>query len=406
MNSWKPLIPFILFFLIVAPFKNNSESVERISFGKRTPAQVENQCYETMREAMVMGDKESRYSLWRRFIGFPESRFDKERYNELIEIYTKSAEDPTTIVEQSPEGLLALGRALVLRNAGEGIDLIPERALKLNRFKEAHLEEVVSRLKNKGKLESAQIEDLTRELYLTAFGPEFKLRNYFFGKKAREELLLRIVEEDLLDKGLLRVFRDYRISKTKPSFIQKFNSSPYGKGALAGVLNLPVLIGWPPLFLPGFKPLRLSDELTDEILQKGLTPEVMRRIDMDFSSSAVDKARYEIIKRYYLKGIIIYVSLAGLYDFYQLNKELDQENEILVEAGEQAGELLELTSKLEAQGVDVFSESNVETGKTFCDAIKACLLSIDIDPSEVGMEDPNFKACQSVTDPDSRCKTW
>ncbi|MCR9205219.1 MAG: hypothetical protein NXH75_11610 [Halobacteriovoraceae bacterium] len=406
MNSWKPLIPFILFFLIVAPFKMGKESFSGISFGKRKPAQVENQCYETMREAMVMSNKKSRYSIWRRFIGFPENRFDRDKYKELIKVYTNSAEDPTTIVEESPEGLLALGRALVLRNAGEGRDLIPERALRLNRFKEAHLEEVVSRLKNKGKLEASQIEDLTRELYLTAFGPEFKLRNTFSGKKAREEVLLRIVEEDLLDKGLLRVFKDYRISKSKPSFIQKFNSSPYGRGALAGVLNLPVLIGWPPLYLPGFKPLRLSDELTDEILQKGLTPEVMRRIDMDFTSSAVDKARYEIIRRYYLKGIIVYVSLAGLYDFYQLNKELDQENEILVEAGEQAGEILELTSKLEAQGVDVFSDSNLETGKTFCDAIRACLISIEIDPNEVGMDDPNFKACQSVTDPDSRCKTW
>lgn len=404
MSSWKNLALFILFFLCVYPFRDDPS--HSFVMGKREPAQVENQCYQSLREVQAMSNPKSSYRIWRRFLGFPEKRFDQNRYRELIDVYKNSAEDPTGFVEESPEGLLALGRALILRNAGEGVDLIPERSLKLNRFKEAHLEAVVSRLKSKGKLEVSQIEDLTRELYFVAFGPEIKLKNFFRGKKGREELLLRIVEEDLLDRGLLRVFKDYRISKATPSFLQKFTSSRYGKGAMAGVFNLPVLIGWPPMYLPGFKPLRLSDELADEILHKGLTTEVLRRVDMEFGSSAVDVIRYEIVKSYYLKGIMIYLSLAGLYDFYQLNKELDKENEVLVEAGEQAGDLLELTSKLEAQGIDVFSNSDVESGKTFCEAIRACLKSIGVDPASVTRNDDNFLACQSVTDPDNRCKTW
>lgn len=393
-------LSFALFFFAIFLHKSGVV-LNSGSMALRTPASVESGCYESLFEYQVILNDKSRYSFWKRFVGLPEKRFDHDHYKSLVEVYgRRNGEDLFLNVESSSESVLALIRVMSDRYT-------PEMTgdLKLNLFKEGSLEKIVRRLSEKGKLESAQIDDLTRELFTTAFGPEIKVKNLLGGKKAQEQAILRIVQQDLLSRGLLKVFKDYRYSQVHPSFLQKFRRSRLGRGALTGLLNLPVYIGWPPLYLPGLKPIRLSEELASEILQEGLTDPVYRRLQMELGSKVVSPLRYEIIKNYYLKGVVIYMTLAGLHDFYQLNKELDDEEQIIQEATAEAVRILDIAENLEQNGIDIFDENGVEEGKSFCDAILSCLETLGVTKDEVDSQSEEMSTCRSLMDPDSRCKT-
>ncbi|GEM_PF-3236448 len=392
-------LSFILFFSIIFTHKVLQQDSMEGAFSWRRPSSERLNCYQEMKDIQVINDPKKKTHFWRKFIGLPAERFNYQKYDEFVTEYNaREGDDLFSSIEETPESLLALTRAIGNRYVP------PENmpTLKLNRFKEAALEGIVKRFQAKGRLEVAQIENLTRELYMTAYGPEVKLKNFFKGSEARDEIILRVVQQDLLSRGLLRVFSDYRISKNTPSFIQKFRQTKLGKAALTGIFNLPMYAGWPPLWLPDFKPLKLTDELADEVLDKGLTDNVLRRLDMSFSSDLVTRLRYDILRSYYLKGIMVYVSLAGLYDFYQLNKGLDDESEILQNATAEVVSILDSAADLEQSGIDIFTSQGIEEGKSFCEAIHSCLGTLGTTLSESSPD--QLKTCCSIMDPDNRCK--
>ncbi len=393
-------LSFLLFSLAILVHQQGWILKESHEFALRIPASEAPGCYESFHEYQVIVDEKSRYSFWRRFVGLPERRFDHEHYQQLVVDYSaRQGDELFSNVEQTPEAMVAMARVIANKYTPEAT---PE--LKLGIFKEAALERTVRRLANQGRLESAQIDDLTRNLFLTAFGPEIPVRNLLKGKKAKEAALLRIVQQDLLSRGLLKVFKDYRYSQANPRFLQKFRSSKVGRAALTGLLNLPVYIGWPPLYLPGLKPVRLSEALASEILQEGLTEPVYRRLQMELGGRILTPLRYEVIKNYYLKGIMIYVTLAGFHDFYQLNKVLDDEQQIIQEATEEAVRILNMAENLEQNGIDIFEENGVEEGQTFCDAILSCLETLGISSEGIDSHPDKVETCRSLMDPDSRCK--
>lgn len=402
---------FLLFFITIflqekgflfSPEKHSLSFVE--SKASRYPASVDSSCYEVYQELEVIKNPQSRFHLWKRFFGLPQERFDHQRYRALVEEYGAREPDRLYIdVEESPEALVALTRVVA-----DKIGLASQPDLRLNRFKEAALERVVKRLKEKGTLESAQIEDLTRDLYLTAYGPEIPLKRVLRGKSAQDEAILRIVQQDLLSRGLVKVFKDYRYSKSHPTFLQRFRQSKWGRAALTGLFNLPMYLGTPPMYLPGKKPIVLSDELAGEILEKGLRDDgVVRRLEMELGGRVLTPLRYELFKNYYLKGVMVYVTLAGFYDFYQLNKELDQEQAVIQEATDEAVRILNMAENLEQSGIDIFSDDGVQEGKSFCDAIFSCLNTLGVQESAL-RDDPSLfeeevATCRSLMDPDNRC---
>jgi hypothetical protein len=167
-------------------------------------------------------------------------------------------------------------------------------------------------------------------------------------------------------------------------------------------------LGTPPLYLPGKRPIKLSDELASEILHKGILDDgVSRRLEMELGGRVMTPLRYEIIKNYYLKGIMVYVTLAGLYDFYQLNKELDEEKVFIQEATDEAVRILNIAEELEQSGIDIFSDEGLEEGSSFCEALFSCLETLGIS-KETYMNGPEqyseeLGTCRSLMDPDNRC---
>lgn len=391
----RELFAFFLFFLILVSFRGTDVHHTR----GRIPASLQGHCYRGLTNFTRALKPDSRFFSWKRWLSIPENRFDLDLYNDLITQYEnalRSGENFTP--DQSSEGLLAYIKATVRSRDldDSGMDL------KLNLFREGKLEALHQRLLKRGKLESARIEDLTAELFTTAFGPEVSFKKFLNGDELKKKLILRVVQQDLVDKGLLGVFFDYRLTKNNPTFLQKFRSTIPGKAAMTGILNLPVLAGAPPLYLPGFGPIRLSEGLSGELLDKGLSDDVLRRIDMEIGHSLTDKARFNKIKSYYVSGVMIYITLASIYDSYQLNKDLDEEAIVLDEALGEIEELVRKTEVLENSGINVFSDEELEEGRTFCDAISSCLKSVGVSEGET--EAPAFTQCKQIMDPDNRCK--
>jgi len=390
----RELFAFLLFFTLLLPFRGTDFHYIK----GRIPASVQGQCYSGLTNLSRAIKPDSRFFSWKRWLSIPENRFNFDLYNDLISQYEgalRSGENFTP--EQTSEGLLAYIKATVRSKDidDSGMDL------RLNLFREGKLEALHQRLLKRRKLESGRIEDLTAELFTTAFGPEVALKEFLNGNELKENLILRVVQQDIVDKGLLGVFFDYRLTKNNPTFLQKFRNSMPGKAAMTGILNLPMLAGTPPLYLPGFSPLRLSEGLSGEMLDKGLSDDVLRRIDMEIGHSITDKARFNKIKNYYVSGVMVYVTLASLYDSYQLNKDLDEEAEALGEALNEVEDLVRKTEVLESSGIDVFSDEALEEGKTFCDAISSCLESVGVSEGET--DSPAFSQCKQIMDPDNRC---
>jgi hypothetical protein len=187
------------------------------------------------------------------------------------------------------------------------------------------------------------------------------------------------------------MFSDYR---HPASFIQRFSQTPWGKGLLTGLLNLPVLSGLPPLYLPSLKKRGISEALGRELLEEGINEQTLIKIERELGESLVDRNRYEAIRRSYIAGAMTFVTLAGIYDMVQLNKVIDEEAEDIEMAKEEADDFLEVGEILKEENIDIFAEESYVAGQSFCEAIEECVASLEDVPM-----------CQDLMDPDSRCKS-
>lgn len=381
---------------------------------------IENQtCSELMRGYFRFqeGNDLLKRSLWKRALGIPQRRFSYEDHERVLE-YLRDLpyERLWDEVPHTSEGLLAAVK-IVTERSHSGMSPL-DIQIKLNLFKEASLEHVVRKLSLRGKLEANDLEDFSREIFLISHGPRYKLGDFLkevkgeevdFGKLA----ISRLIQEDLLAKGLLRTFRSYNPEFTNANFLQRFSHSKFGKMALTGLFNLPMLVGTPPLWGPRGAPLRLPSDLAEKILREGMSREIFNGIESDFSRLAQSKVTYEMMRSYYIKGTLLYLSLAAFYDFYLLNGELNEEKEMLKDATEELGGFFNSIGELQEEGVDIFEEETIESGATFCQGIAECLntLGIDIDPLDFeslpeirSNSRENYQLCKEVIDPGNHCK--
>lgn len=375
------LFSFLLFFLVVGL---NSPSQLR---GKRHPASTGGQCFPQMAVLIEEQNPRSKMALWRRLLSLPSQDFNEDLYRAHLRDLEPLEGDHFRPLSDSPEGILAFIKASGDR-VGMELEVDPAR---WSRFKRGHFEKVIEQLKKRGRLNLSSLDELTGELFVAAYGPRLKWRHFFRGDLARERIIQRVVYEDLVKKGLLKTFKDYRMPD---NFLQKFYQTPWAKGLATTLFNLPVLAGLPPLYLPAVKKPVISEALSREILENGLTDNIVAKIELELGASFKTKEQYEKLRKAYMAGIMVYLTYAGVYDAYQLNKAIDEENEDLKESIEAGQEITADLEVLEEENINVFEENSYQEGSTFCEAISECL-------AEVG----DRELCVSLMDPDSRCKS-
>jgi len=374
-------------------------------FFKRAPAS-QKVCTELVNETMLLFRPSPRFKWWQRFTGnrnLSVDSFSQERMDRLEALYYEDLikGDSSPKPEASPEGLMAFIRATKsfqlkgenqAREIGE-ISIAQKRALS----------ELLKKLSYQRSWQFDDIDNLTHVLYTIAFGARGSLGASLSFTGRQRELIVALATEDLAKKGMYESFSHFRFLGANPGPLRKFAQTKFASGLKVSLLNLPMLLGAPPLYLPKVKPPKLSKGLADDLLSEGLTDEVAERISREIGASLVVNDQYLRVRKAYMYGVMIYLVMAQAYDTYQLEAELRESQELIGEAREEADELTQSLDVLEGSSIDVFSEEEIEKGNIFCQNLRECFDAFSVPESDT--ESEGFKTCQSVIDPGNQCRS-
>ena len=365
----------------------------------RAPAQTSD-CSHLLNETLLFFRPPPGFHFWKRLTqsNFGLNDFSIERMQVLEGDYLSSLKvGPKNLEpEASAEGLMAFARAT---SSHAGMDPTELRHVSLKQTKA--LNSVLKKLSFQKRLSLDDIESLTLELFNAAFGPKTRPKGFFSFSERQKELILELSAADIARSGLFSSFSHFRFIQGNPSLFRRFSNSRFASGLKVSLFNLPMLLGAPPLYLPKFKAPKLSRELSDELLRKGMTDELYERIQKEIGSRLIARDKYQEIRKYYMYGVMIYLVLAQAYETYQLDAELEETRGVLKEASDEALEITGSIEVLEKAGIDVFSDELIEDGNIFCQNLIECFEAFGV--SKVDTESEGFATCQDVIDPGNQC---
>jgi hypothetical protein len=365
----------------------------------RYPANIE-QCTDLVNETVLLFRPPPGLHLWKRLAqsNFSLNDFSMERFKRLEELYVRELNQGSTDLrpEGSPEGLLAFIRATKAK-AGDP----PQEISKVSRRQARALNNHLKKMAQYRKLSLADIDDLTTELFTANFGPQKEFSDLFSFSRRQRELITEVASLDIARRGFFENFSYFRFLEANPSLYRRFGRSRFAYGLKVGILNLPMLLGLPPLYLPKFKAPKLSIQLSEELLAEGMTDEVYRKIQREIGSRLLVQDKYDEIRKYYMYGVMIYLVMAQAYETYQLEGELEESREMIEEAQSKALEITGSIQVLEEAGIDVFSDEEIEEGNIFCQNLKDCFEAFSVELNDT--ESDGYKTCQDVIDPGNQC---
>jgi hypothetical protein len=419
--SLLPTVFFIGFILYISTL--SSISYSNGPYSQRYPANASETCRQLIKG--LIGSDSVPSKAWKKLNDVPRSyKFDFEKYKMLK---TKYIEDlKTTDVknlefQKSPESILALGEAI---NKDLDSVLDPELA-GMSFLKRRNLERLVKRFETLEKPDLEHVEDLVANVYSTVLGNNFKLSHLMNSKIAKNKIMTRIVQEELLTQGLVTILgKNEELLPTK-RFLRRFMNSYKGKYLATMLFNLPVLAGFPPMYLPGLRQLKVPPELAREILEKGFTDEMMQKLNVgvlkDLSIKLEYRNGYELLRRYYMAGISIYLSYVILDEFYE-GEQIRQENLMLEEVATDMNAILDQAEVLQSRGIDIFNEEEPSElnapdlgartefqmiDNPFCRAMKDCLIMQKEESGEEAIKGSRpYKECKVFMDPDNKCPDY
>jgi hypothetical protein len=414
------ILPTIILIMSVTYF-SSVDHIYTILNNERYPANVNETCRQLMKG--LIGTDSVPSKAWKKLNDIPSNyRFDFEKYKMLKQTYISKLNAVSIKdleFQHSPEGILALAEAV---NKDVGSEIKPALA-KLSFLKRRKLDRLVSKFEKSKKVDMDSIEELVANIYSTILGPKFKLSHLMNSQVGKNKIMTRIVQEDLLKFGLMDILSKNSELRTTQSFFKKFISSYKGKYLATMLFNLPVLAGFPPLYLPGLKKLKIPPVLAREILEKGLTDEMMQKLNVEVLQELSIKLEYrngyEVMRRYYMAGISIYLSYVILDEFYE-GEKIREENLLLEEIAADMSDILDQAELLQSRGIDIFNDSvaeeTIDSGERaefepmdnpFCRAMQDCLKMHKTDTGEEAIRGSRpYKECKTFMDPENKCKEF
>ncbi len=407
------LFTIFLVFGVLFPLKESS-------FSKRSPAAVEeNTCFSLMKS--FFGPPQSRVSkIFSAVTGIGrESKFDYGKfvsYKRKYELQITSGSVENLDFERTPESLLALAEVMNRKNH---LELGPSLQ-HLSYRKSRAVEKATKKLLGDRPLRVEDLENSISEIYSIILGPTFKLRDSI-GEAGKRRMMFRVFAEDAAINGLLPVLKKYKIFKDASKYQKLINflDTKKGKTLLTGLLNLPVIWGIPPFYLPGMKRIRIPHEMVKEAMEKGMSDEMANRMikavnDQLVASGSLKmetQAKYRVFRRHYMYGIAAFTFYI-MYSDFRLAEQYREENRVYEEALEEVSETVSDLELLEERGFDLFeraeeasTESSLST--SFCRAIEDCLNSEKEDTGVRPIEgSDSYKACKEFMDPDNQCDRY
>jgi hypothetical protein len=388
-------------FIIGAYFLFNGPIHQRVSY--RSLASV-GDCSELINETMLLVRPPPRFKWWQHFTQMSTTNVDDfslKRMNQLESFYSEGIEngDSSLSPEASAEGLMAFIRAT--KNAQLINTVGVEEVQRVSMAQKKALHRLLKKLSLQRSWQFDDINNLSHELYMVAYGPENLLGSLLSFSMKQRDLVVQLATEDLAKRGMYESFSHFRFLKANPNLLRRFAQTKFARGLKVSLLNLPMLLGAPPLYLPKIRAPKLSQSLADDLLSEGLTDEILKRINREIGPKLLANNQYESVRKAYMYGVMVYLVMAQAYETYQVDAELDDNQQLIAEAQEETSIITQSLAVLEDSGVDVFSEEEVESGNIFCQNLRECFEAFSV--SESDTESEGFSTCQSVIDPGNQC---
>ena len=347
------------------------------------------------------------FKWWRKIDGAED--FNYKHYQELSNQYEDDLANPGDFpLEQTKEGILAYIEALHRYHG------FPSRKLhKQGFFPRRSLDKIVGRMKRNQGFVFRDLEELIEEMYFNAYGPNIGLKD-FTKSDTNRRMIQDIVSKDLAERGLKGVFSKYKLFANKPNAWMMFKKSRGMQALKAGFFNFPMVFGIPPLWLPRMKKLSLPTDLVDKLILEGLTDanielveKYVRKESGNNLWSLKNRARYEVFRRYYMASMAVFITAWGMYEVYQMDQVIEEENTALQAAMETAGEELDNVYDLQDQGFAMFEgEEDRGFGESFCQAIQSCLEEFKEAGELPSKDSDEYKSCKEFMDPEGHCKRY
>lgn len=267
--------------------------------------------------------------LWSKILSAKDfETFDENEYFRLLEIY-KDERQTVNLLSPRPsdiEGKLALIEAIHMRMAAQYShpSLLKEME-ELNAYKLKKLQKLLRKFDLSKKLTRDHLEEFSAEFFLILKGPPVAVFDLLSANKTKrmEERLFRLLQEDMLVKGLKGTLE--RIPEN-PSLSRMESASLFVKKIMKykawRLLALPYDLPW-------IDRVKISDELLEKILLDGIDAHHSDLIVELKRQNAID--HYDRFRKVY-RPIAFGVGFAYYYSNFQKmlesrEKEQEEENE-------------------------------------------------------------------------------
>ena len=391
--------------------------------GNRSPASELKSCFGLMQ--LFISKKTPQSGIWKRFKNYVfkgKRPLDMQQFRNLKERYIREISElgyDNVEVEKTPEGILAFIEALNSKNQLKGSRTISDNLPKLNFFKRRKLYNTIDLLKGEKPPLFQSMDDLLSDLYLSTKAQGFGLRELLPWQGAHRKALTQIVQEDLAHKGLTHVFEKYRLLEETPGFLRKFIHSKKGTFLATGVFNIPMAFGIPfPLHLPKFKGIHLPEDMARELLMRGLTEEMMIRVDKHITKtlyeglqpSMTKQLRYRVIRNYYMMGASAVLTFIMVREYYLLNEATGEELEVIEDMADEMAEKVADINTLQEGHFQIFEDGKdpaVALSERKCFEIKDCLLDFKEEIGKIPVKGERFyNVCKKNMDTEALCKEY
>lgn len=283
-------------------------------------------------------------------------------------------------------------------------------------LKRGKLASLLRQLDKPSRFSLESYENIWAEIFTTRLGRWERFKSVFDGDHAKRQSMMLLMQEEIVRLGLVRSAKKYALLENPEPVIRRFKNSTLGKGLGASILNLPVMLGMPPLALPRFSRMRLPPELVNDLLEEGLTEANLARVDTflkeysggNFGIGLATQDRYELIRRAYGAGLGVYFLTLAVWETYIRSEQIDEEEDAIIDSITEIEDLLDQAQKLEEQGYDIFADSKPSERKVLsreCRDLKDCLEGA-IGPAPWDKSSKNYKECREFVDPENRCQDF
>lgn len=406
MKRFIPAI-FILLLLATSQVWHGSSSSQLL---QRQPASLWVGCMQAFR--VIVSVTKSPWLGFIRRVPRPRlNQFDVAAVRQATENFVSELQAGKKLEEIIPETLeetLGLMEAVLITKGFKATDYS-----NLDFLRRGKLASLLKQLERPSKFSLEAYDDIWAEIFVTRLGRWERYKSIFDADHAKKQAIALLMQEEIARLGLVKAGKKYALLENPEKSLRRFKNSTLGKSLSTSLFNLPIALGMPPLALPRLSRLRLPQELADSLLDKGLTPQNLKKVDeflIEYSAGRFGlnigvRERYELIRKTYVAGLGIYFLILGSWEAVVRYRELNEEEDTLVDSISDIREILAKGELLEEQGYDIFQDSpgSVPLSQE-CRDLKDCLRS-SLGAPPWDEDSTVYRDCRAYVDPNQLCKS-